>query len=460
MNETGHLEAIFRAALQAVDSYELVARRVALEANRLIVAGEAGRHEVDLGAFSRILVLGAGKASARMAAALEHVLGERISGGLISVKYGHAEPLQRIEIVEAGHPVPDAKGEEAARSIAELAAAADAQTLVLTLISGGGSALLPSPAEGLTLAEKQEMTSLLLASGADIHEINCVRKHLSRLKGGRLLRLLAPARSLNFILSDVLGDRLDTIASGLTAPDATTFADALRVIDKHGLRGKAPAAALRILEEGAAGRLDETLKADDAAASLSTNIILGSNRTAVLAACEAARALGYNTVALTSSLAGEAREVAKVLYGIARDVRNTGLLAKTPACIVAGGETTVTLKGNGKGGRNQEMALAFLAGLSRDEHRGHGIHFLSASTDGSDGPTDAAGAFASAEVLAQADAAGLSIAKSLASNDSYCFFDAIGRLLKTGPTMTNVCDLQLMLIPCAAPDLRLSAPPL
>jgi glycerate 2-kinase len=446
MNETGHLEAIFQAALQAVDSYQLVARRVALEGNRLIIASEAGRHEVDLSAFSRILVLGAGKASARMAAALEHVLGERISGGLISVKYGHAEPLQRIGIVEAGHPVPDAKGEEAARRIAELAAAADAQTLVLTLISGGGSALLPSPAEGLTLAEKQEMTGLLLASGADIHEINCVRKHLSRLKGGRLLRLLAPARSLNFILSDVLGDRLDTIASGLTAPDATTFADALRVIEKYGLRGKAPAAALHNLEEGAAGRLEETLKADDPAVALSTNIILGSNRTAVLAACEAARALGYNTVALTSSLSGEAREVAKVLYGIARDIRNGGLLARTPACIVAGGETTVTLRGDGKGGRNQEMALAFLAGLSRDERRGQGIHFLAASTDGSDGPTDAAGAFASPGVLAQAEAAGLSIAQSLADNDSYNFFAAIGQLLKTGPTMTNVCDLQILLV--------------
>ena len=352
-----------------------------------------------------------------------------------------------MEVVEAGHPVPDAQGEDTARRIAQLAESADEQTLVFNLVSGGGSALLPLPAEGLTLAEKQEMTSLLLASGADIHEINCVRKHLSRLKGGRLLRLMAPARSLNFILSDVLGDRLDTIASGLTSADASTFADALGVIDKYGLRGKAPAAALHILEEGAAGRLEETLKADDPAALLGTNIILGGNRTAVLAACEHARGLGYNTVALTASLAGEAREVAKVLYGIARDVRGGGLLAKAPACIVAGGETTVTLKGAGKGGRNQELALAFLAELARDERRGQGIHFLSASTDGTDGPTDAAGAFASAEVLALADAAGLSIAASLADNDSYRFFDAIGQLLKTGPTMTNVCDLQLTLIP-------------
>ena len=446
MLETGHLQSIFQAALQAVDPYRLMMRHVSLDEGRLTVAAGGEQHELDLDSFNRVIVLGAGKASARMALALEDILGARISAGLLSVKYGHGELLQWVEVVEAGHPVPDAQGEDTARRIAQLAESADEQTLVFNLVSGGGSALLPLPAEGLTLAEKQEMTGLLLASGADIHEINCVRKHLSRVKGGRLLRLMAPARSLNFILSDVLGDRLDTIASGLTSADASTFADALGVIDKCGLRGKAPAAVLHILEEGAAGHLEETLKADDPAALLGTNIILGGNRTAVLAACEHARGLGYNTAALTASMAGEAREVAKVLYGIARDVRGGGLLVNAPACIVAGGETTVTLKGAGKGGRNQELALAFLAELARDERQGQGIHFLSASTDGTDGPTDAAGAFASAEVLALADAAGLSIAASLADNNSYRFFDAIGQLFKTGPTMTNVCDLQLTII--------------
>ncbi len=447
MQETSHLKAIFLAALDAVDSGLLMKRRVKLEGNRLVVAVDAARHEVDPGAFNRIIVLGAGKASARMAMALEDILGERISGGLVSVKYGHGAPLKRIEVVEAGHPVPDAKGEEAARRIARLAESAGELTLVLNIISGGGSALLPAPAEGLTLAEKQEITGLLLASGADIHEINCVRKHLSRLKGGRFLRLLAPARCLNFILSDVLGDRLDTIASGLTAPDATTFADALAVIERYGLRGRAPVAALKVLEDGAAGRLQDTLKPGDPAALPSTNIVLGSNRTAVLAAREQARKLGYNALALTSSLSGEAREAAKVLYGIARDVRDHGLLVKAPACIVAGGETTVTLRGSGKGGRNQELALAFLGELARDGRRGEGIHLLSAATDGSDGPTDAAGAFASAAVLAQADGTGLSIAASLADNDSHRFFEITGQLLKTGPTMTNVCDLQIMLVP-------------
>jgi glycerate 2-kinase len=447
MLETGHLKSIFRAALHAVDSYQMMIGSIRLDGSRLTVTAGGEQHEADLDSYSRIIVLGAGKASARMAMALEDILGDRISGGLVSVKYGHGEPLKRIGVAEAGHPVPDANGEAAARRIAAMAAEADAATLILNLVSGGGSALLPLPADGLTLGGKQEMTSLLLASGADIHEINCIRKHLSRVKGGRLLRLMAPARSINFILSDVSGDRLDTIASGLTSTDATTFAGALGIIGKYHLHDKAPAAALQILEAGAAGRVEESLKAGDPAAMLAANIVVGGNRTAVLAACEQARALGYNTVALTSSMAGEAREAAKVLYGIARDVRDGGLLVKAPACLVAGGETTVTLRGTGKGGRNQELALSFLAELAGDEHKGRGLHFLSASTDGTDGPTDAAGAFASAEVLALAEAAGLSIAARLADNDSYRFFDAIGQLFKTGPTMTNVCDLQIALIP-------------
>ena len=367
MLETEHLKSIFQAALAAVDACQLMMRGIRLEGSRLTVAAGSEQHEVDLDGFSRILVLGAGKASARMAMALEAILGARISGGLVSVKYGHGEPLKRIEVVEAGHPVPDANGEEAARRIAGLAESADERTLVLNLISGGGSALLPAPADGLTLAGKQEMTSLLLASGADIREMNCVRKHLSRLKGGRFLRLLAPARSLNLILSDVLGDRLDTIASGLTAADASTFADALAVIDKYDLRGKAPAAALKILEDGASGRLPETLKAGDPAALLSTNIILAGNGTAVAAACERARGLGYNTVALPSPVTGEAREAAGMLYGIAS---GPAAGVRPPACIVAGGETTVTIKGAGKGGRNQELALAFLGELARDGRPG------------------------------------------------------------------------------------------
>ena len=362
-------------------------------------------------------------------------------------KYGHGETLARIEVVESGHPTPDASGLAAARRLAALARAADERTLILNLVSGGGSALLPYPLEGrLSLEDKQATTRALLASGADIREINCIRKHMSELKGGRLLRLMAPARSLNFILSDVVGDRLDAIASGLTCPDPTTFADAVAIVAKYRLEATAQPEVIAVLRDGAAGLLEETLKADDPAVGLTTNILIGTNQAAVLAARGKAEKLGYRAVALTASLTGEARDVAKALFGIARDVKKSGLLAAPPACIIAGGETTVTLRGAGKGGRNQELALAFLAELAREDDSGIGIHFLSASTDGSDGPTDAAGAFASAGVLAEAKAAGLSITDHLGDNNSYAFFDMIGRLLKTGPTMTNVCDLQIALI--------------
>jgi hydroxypyruvate reductase len=257
---------------------------------------------------------------------------------------------------------------------------------------------------------------------------------------------MQPARSLNFILSDVVGDRLDTIASGLTSYDETTFEEAMSIIEKYQLYDKAPPNVMRTLTLGVQGKIEETPKYGDPATELATNILIGSNQAALLAACETARGQGYNTSALTCALTGEAREAAKFLWGIAKDVRKTEMLVKKPACIIAGGETVVTLKGEGKGGRNQEMALAFLAELARDEQKGANIFFLSASTDGTDGPTDAAGAFASAELVELSKKAGLSINGSLKNNDSYHFFDAIGYLLKTGPTMTNVCDLHMVIV--------------
>jgi hydroxypyruvate reductase len=452
MTALADLENIFRAGLARVDPYGMMRDHVRVDGDRLLVAFDGQRHEVDLGGFDRIVVLGAGKASARMARAVEDILGDRIASGLVVTKSGHGEPLSRIEVVEAGHPTPDANGVAAARRIAALAEAADARTLLLNLLSGGGSALLCAPladaAAGvaLELEDKQAVTRALLASGADIGEMNCVRKHLSALKGGRLARLLAPARSLNFILSDVVGDRLDTIASGLTSPDPTTFADALAILDRHRLSATIPEAARRALMLGAEGHLPETPEDGDPALALATNILIGTNMAALLAARDRGRALGYHTAALSSAITGEAREVAKVLWGIARDVRDAQLLAPRPALIIAGGETVVTLAGSGKGGRNQEMALAFLAELAKDPQGGAGIAFLSASTDGTDGPTDAAGAFASAEVLAAAHRAGLSIDAFLADNDSYHFFQTTGHLLRTGPTLTNVCDLHMALV--------------
>jgi len=454
MREFDQLREIFQAALDRIDPYHMMVNHIRLEGETLVVAFEGERHEVNLNAFNRVLVLGAGKASARMAKAVEDILGTRISQGLVSVKYGHAEALSRVEVVESGHPTPDENGELAARRMAELVRTADEKTLILNLVSGGGSALLPCPlvhdengiSVRLTLAHKQDMTRCLLACGADIGEINCIRKHISGVKGGRLLELMAPARSLNFILSDVVGDRLDTIASGLTSGDETTFQDALAIVEKYRLEHKAPAEVLRALNLGAQGHIRETPKPGDPATELATNILIGTNQAALLAACEKARSFGYNTAALTCALTGESREAAKFLFGIARDVRKSEMLVKKPACVIAGGETVVTLSGTGKGGRNQEMALAFLAELAKDETQGADIHFLSASTDGSDGPTDAAGAFASAELLGLARQEGLSIEAYLRDNDSYHFFEKIGFLLKTGPTMTNVCDLHMVLI--------------
>ena len=452
MPERDHLTAIFQAALERVDPYRMIVEHVRLEGATLVVAFEGQRHAVDLDRYDRVLVLGAGKASVPMARGVEAVLGDRIGGGLVVVKYGHGGPLARIEVLEAGHPTPDHNSVEGARRIAELAGQADERTLILNLVSGGGSALLcaplvdPGASVALTLADKQAVTRALLACGADIGEVNCLRKHLSGVKGGRLLRLMAPARSLNLILSDVVGDRLDTIASGLTCADPTTFADALAIVAKYDLAQKSPAAVLRALELGAAGAIADTPKAGDPATLATTSILIGTNLAALLAARTKAAALGYNTAALTCALTGEAREVAKVLYGIARDVRDRDLLVARPAVIMAGGETTVTLTGPGKGGRNQEMALAFLAEMAKDEQGGRGIHFLSASTDGSDGPTDAAGAFASAALLERAGQASLSLGGALRANDSYTFFEAVGGLLKTGPTMTNVCDLHMILV--------------
>lgn len=448
------LREIFTAALTRIDPYGMIKDRVRLHGSWLTAELDHARHEVDLSRFERILVLGCGKASGRMARALEEVLGDRISGGLVCVKYGHTDQLSRIEQAEAAHPVPDEAGVRAARRMAEMARQADEKTLVINCISGGGSALLPAPmtyVDGgrtvtLTLAHKQETTRALLACGADIREINCLRKHLSELKGGRYLRLIAPATSLSFILSDVVGDRLDTIASGITSADESTYAQAMAIVDKYGVAAKLPPEVLRALELGLAGEIEETPKPGDPALDTAVNLLIGTNHAALLAACDKARELGYNVAPLTCLLTGEAREVAKFLSGIGQDVRRTEMLVKKPACVIIGGETVVTLTGEGKGGRNQEMALAFLAELERDPEQGRGIAFLSASTDGSDGPTDAAGAYASAEMLTRAREAGLSTAAALKANDSYHFFEAIGGLYKTGPTMTNVCDLHMVII--------------
>ncbi|WP_320171506.1 glycerate kinase [Maridesulfovibrio sp.] len=452
--EREHLELIFAEALDRVDPYKIITNRMFLEGDVLSVADDKGDISIDLNEFDRVMVIGAGKATAKMARAIEDIMGDRIDSGVISVKYGHTEKLSRIRTIEAGHPVPDENGVKAALEIEDMACSATDRTLVLNLVSGGGSALLPCPAHAevdgkrieVTLADKQSVTKTLLSCGADISEINCVRKHLSNLKGGRLLRCLRPARSLNLILSDVVGDNPDTIASGLTSPDRSTYCDAVSIIDSYGIRDRIPAHVLKILELGREGRLQETLKQEEFSRVRADNILIGTNRIALLGACDKARELGYNVRILTSRLQGEAADAADMFWAVAQDEREWELLEKKPACIIAGGETVVTLSGNGKGGRNQEMALKFLQRLSQDESGGKSIHFLAASTDGNDGPTDAAGGFADAVALESTGKAGLSISEYLKNNDSYHFLQTVGALHKTGPTNTNVCDIQLLIV--------------
>ena len=445
-----HLKEIFQAGVRRVDPERMITDCLRLAGSTLTVETETARVELDLRRFERIVVAGAGKAGAKLALGLEAVLGERITEGLVSVKHGHTERLKKIGLIEAGHPVPDAMSVEAARRIAALVSGLDAKSLVITIVSGGGSALLTLPYQDsdhqLTLEDIRETTRLLLECGAPIQEINCIRKHTSGISGGRFAALLGQAACLTLILSDVVGDRLESIASGLTAPDPMSFADALAILEKFDILGRVPEPVRRLVQAGAAGHVKDTPKPGDPSFERLQNVLIGSNAHALEAARLRAVELGYRPVSLTSQMVGESREVAKALAAVAKDVVRADLLVAKPACILVGGETTVTIHGKGKGGRNQEMALAFLQEMEENPEAFGGVSFLSAGTDGNDGPTDAAGAFASLEVLERARQAGLSIRSHLDNNDSYSFFDSLGALFKTGPTNTNVCDLQILIV--------------
>ena len=449
-----HLTQIFLTAVKRVDPYRMIHQHVTLKGNTLNIVTERESHGIDLDNFDKIIIIGAGKATAKMAKAIEEILGKRIHKGIISVKYGHTENLEYIKTIESGHPVPDENCLRAAREIEDLANLTDERTLFILLISGGGSALLTSPVSfsteskdiELSIDDIQKTTTLLLSCGATIGEINCIRKHLSRIKGGRLTRLLYPGRVISFILSDVVGDRLDTIASGLTTFDNTTYEEALSIIRTYKIDEKIPEKVLHIIEAGAEGLIEETPKEEDPVFEKITNILIGTNYTALHAAAKEAHRLGYNTVVLSSQITGEAREVAKIFFAVAKDIKEHDLLAAKPACVIAGGETTVTLWGDGKGGRNQEIALSFLSQLQKNCASTEGIYFLSASTDGNDGPTDAAGAFASYSIVQKSRKLELDIAEYLQNNDSYTFFNKLGYLLKTGPTNTNVCDVHIIIV--------------
>lgn len=430
--------SIFRAGLRAADPVQAILRYLKVDKNRLIVGGR----RYPLNGFRRVIVIGAGKAGASMARALETVLGRRITLGLVNVKHGHLARLRHVELNECGHPVPDDAGVRGARRIAEIADQAGADDLVVCVFSGGASALMPLPAEPITLEEKQATTRLLLACGANIHEVNAVRKHISGIKGGQLARRAYPATVVALMLSDVIGDDLDVIGSGPTAPDTSTFDRARQILRQYGILDKAPNAVRERLERGAAGAIEETPKPDAPEFRRTQNLVVGSNQLAVAAAAARAKELGYRTTVLSTFVEGETREIARMHAAIVKEIRASGRPVRPPACVISGGETTVTIRGDGLGGRNQEFVLAAaidIDGMSR-------VTVLSGGTDGTDGPTDAAGAVADGHTLARASGAGLDARSFLSNNDSYRFFDPLGDLLRTGPTNTNVMDVRVLLV--------------
>ena len=462
-------ELIFQAAVDRVMPERLFSYCLSLEDQVLRVADGQSQRLYDLSKFDKIVVAAFGKAALPMASSVVSLLGERVARGLVIAKAsedGRPLPLpaaqrdlfsaRSIRVIEAGHPVPDQRSVAAGKEMLALASQVRAwesegqRTLACVLISGGGSALLSAPAEGLALEDKAAVTKLLLGCGATIHEINTVRKHLSAIKGGLLARAFAPAETLALVLSDVMGDDLDVIASGPTVPDTSSWRDVAAIFERFGLTGRLPEPVARALRGGLAGERPETPKPGDALFDSCSTVLVGTNFQAIQEAERKGRELGYSTVVLGTRLSGEAREIGKLFSGFVQDIIIHAIPAKSPVCVIAGGETTVTLRGKGRGGRNQEMALSVLnefghfpAALRGELSR---AVFLSAGTDGNDGPTDAAGAFADAEALARTRELGLSPASFLAENDSYTFFDRTGGLLRTGPTGTNVCDIQLLLV--------------
>ncbi len=482
MSSREQILRVLTAAIRAVDPQPAVHGRMKLEGDRLQIGSRGYR----LGELDRIFVVGGGKAGTPMAAAVCEILGGRIAAGVVNVKHGHtagaggwevrfesrlaappagdvsapapAQPCsgtlagaqQRVDtgpilILEAGHPVPDAAGQAGAERIAALLRGLTARDLVIVLISGGGSALLPLPADGITLADYQALTGQLLRSGAGITEINTVRKHCSQLQGGQLARLAAPAQVATLILSDVVGTPLDAIASGPTVPDRSSFTDARAVLERYGIAGQVPPAVREHLRRGAAGLIPDTPKPGDPLFGRVNNVIIGDNASAGRAAVAEAVRLGFRSTLLTTFLQGEAREVGKVAAGLAQGMACGQSDFGPPACLVMGGETTVTIRGRGTGGRNQELALSAAIALDSYPLRpGNEVAVVSLGTDGTDGPTDAAGGIATGDTLARAGALGLDARAALAENDSYHFLGALGDLIVTGPTQTNVNDLVLV----------------
>jgi hydroxypyruvate reductase/glycerate 2-kinase len=429
------IKGIFFSALKAVDPYSAVEHHIP----HILSTYQNG-------GFNKLLLVSFGKAAFLMTKAICDRALHLVTGGVVITKYGHALDKNlhvNIELYEAGHPIPDNNGLAATKKAVSMLKMADEKTLVLCLVSGGGSALLSAPKGAISLDDKQRVTELLLKSGATINELNTVRKHISEIKGGRLAEFAYPAKVISLILSDVIGDKLDVIASGPTTPDSTTYRMALDVMEKYRLTDRLPKAVLDILKDGVEGMVADTPKEGDPIFERVENVIVGSNRKAAIAAKERAKEIGFGATILSTELQGEAIDVARWLAKKAIEAKQ--LIEDKDGkkiCLISGGETTVIVKGKGKGGRNTELALAFaleVTGVS-------GITLLSAGTDGTDGPTDAAGSIVSGETIQKAQSLNLDPEAYLANNDSYTFFSKTGELLITGPTGTNVMDLQIILL--------------
>jgi len=438
MNLREAARIIFMNAVKAADPYICIKNTIAVDKDCIII----GDSKYPLSEYKRVYIVGGGKASARMGQAIEDILGDRITGGWINTKDSHSAPLKYIKVHECSHPVPDGRGVYGTQQIVDILSKADENTLVICLLSGGGSALMPAPADGITLEDKQVVTKLLLNAGADIGELNTIRKHMSILKGGGMVRLASPARLHVLILSDVIGDKLDIIASGPAVNDTSTFSDCIEICTRYEIMDSLPAGVRERFLKGIKGAIPETAKPNDAFLSLAVNTLIGNNRMSVNSARKTAVDLGFNTLVLSTLLQGEASEMGTFIASIASEIKSSGNPIDIPACIIGGGETTVTVRGKGKGGRNQEMALSaarYLAGLKD-------VVFLSGGTDGTDGPTDAAGGIVDGETVSTGKEKKLDINETLQNNDSYNYLRETEGLIITGPTGTNVMDIQILLV--------------
>lgn len=427
------------SALEAADPKFIIHSQIKLKDNTLKI----GNLSFNLDKFENIFVVGGGKASGCMAEALEELLDERIKEGIINVPYA-CPPCQtrKIKFQHASHPIPDISGVKGASQMLDLVSQAEKNDLIICLLSGGGSSLMPQPCSGVSLQDKRKVTDALLKSGATINEINTVRKHISGFKGGWLAKRAYPATVVNLILSDVVGDPLDSIASGPTVPDPTTFGDAIEILKIYGLWAKVPSSVKKVLLNGQKGLISETPKPGDKVFTKVHNIVVGNNRTASLAAYSNFKKAGLNALLLSSCLEGQAKDVGTMFASIVKEIVTSGNPVPKPAGIVVGGETTVTVVGKGKGGRNQEIVLGAALKIGNAD----GVIVASISTDGVDGPTDAAGAIADGKTMLRSKELGLNPRRFLEENDSYSFFSRLGDLIFVGPTGTNVNDVSVIVV--------------